>query len=94
MALRVGFIGLGNIGLPMAEQLVPAGFETVVHDLAQQPVEALVSAGAKAAATPAQLAARCDVIGICVPADEHVRAVVSGENGILAGARAGMRHSD
>jgi 3-hydroxyisobutyrate dehydrogenase-like beta-hydroxyacid dehydrogenase len=89
MALRVGFIGLGNIGLPMAEQLVPAGFETTVCDLAEAPVQALVAAGAKAAATPAELASRCDVIGICVPTDEHVRAVVAGEDGILAGAAPG-----
>jgi 3-hydroxyisobutyrate dehydrogenase len=89
MALRVGFIGLGNIGLPMAQQLVPAGFETVVYDLAEAPVQILVAEGARSAGSPAELAARCDVIGVCVPADEHVRAVVAGEHGILAGAAAG-----
>ncbi len=89
MTLRVGFIGLGNQGLPIAANLVPAGFETTVYDLAPEPVATLVAAGAKAADSPRALAARADVIGICVPADEHVRAVVLGEDGVLAGAARG-----
>lgn len=89
MALRVGFIGLGNQGMPIAANLVPAGFETTVHDLAPAPVAELVAAGAKAAATPREVGARSDVIGVCVPADAHVRAVVLGENGVLAGASRG-----
>ena len=68
---------------------MPAGFETTVYDLAPEPVAALVAAGAKAADSPRALAARSDVIGICVPADEHVRAVVLGEDGVLAGAARG-----
>ena len=87
--MRVGFIGLGNQGQPIAANLVPAGFETTVYDLAPEPVAALVAAGAKAADSPRALAARSDVIGICVPADEHVRAVVLGEDGVLAGAARG-----
>jgi len=89
VALRAGFIGLGNQGKPIAANLVPAGFETTVHDLAPAPVAELVAAGAKAAASPRELAERCDVIGICVPADAHVRAVVLGEHGVLAGAAPG-----
>lgn len=88
--MRVGFIGLGNQGLPIAANLVPAGFETAVYDLAPEPVATLVAAGAKAADSPRALAARSDVIGICVPADEHVRAVVLGEEGVLAGAARGV----
>jgi 3-hydroxyisobutyrate dehydrogenase len=89
MTLRVGFIGLGNQGQPIAANLVPAGFETTVYDVAPEPVAALVATGAKAAASPRELAARSDVIGICVPADEHVRAVVLGDDGVLAGAARG-----
>ena len=51
MSLRAGFIGLGNQGKPIAANLVPAGFETTVHDLAPGPVAELVAAGAKAAAS-------------------------------------------
>jgi 3-hydroxyisobutyrate dehydrogenase len=89
MALRAGFIGLGNQGKPIAANLVPAGFETTVCDLAPGPVAELVAAGAKAAASPREVGARSDVIGVCVPADAHVRAVVLGENGVLAGAARG-----
>lgn len=89
MSLGAGFIGLGNHGKPIAANLLPAGFETTVHDLAPGPVAELVAAGAKAAASPREVGARSDVIGVCVPADAHVRAVVLGENGVLAGAARG-----
>ena len=89
MAIRVGFIGLGNQGKPIAAHLAPAGFETTVYDIAKDPVEELVATGAKAAATPREVGAAADVVGICVPEDEHVRAVVFGDDGLLAGLSAG-----
>jgi 3-hydroxyisobutyrate dehydrogenase-like beta-hydroxyacid dehydrogenase len=89
VAIRAGFIGLGNQGKPIAAHLAPAGFETTVFDLAQEPVQELVAGGAKAAASPRELAGRADVIGICVPEDDHVRAVLRGEDGVLAGAAPG-----
>jgi len=85
MSLRVGFIGLGNQGKPIAAHLAPAGFETTVYDIAPEPVQELVAGGAKAAATPRELGAAADVVGICVPEDDHVRAVVFGDDGLLAG---------
>jgi 3-hydroxyisobutyrate dehydrogenase len=89
MSIRVGFIGLGNQGKPIAAHLAPAGFETTVYDIAEEPVAELVAGGAKAAATPRELGARADVVGICVPEDAHVRAVVFGEDGLLAGMQEG-----
>jgi len=89
MAIRVGFIGLGNQGKPIAAHLAPAGFETTVYDIAPEPVQELVTGGAKAAATPAEVGAQADVVGICVPEDAHVRAVVFGKDGLLAGLGAG-----
>lgn len=89
MALRAGFIGLGNIGKPLASHLVPAGFETTVYDVAEEPVRELEKAGARRAGSPRELAARSDVIGICVPEDRHVRAVLTGADGVLAGAHEG-----
>ncbi len=89
MPLRAGFIGLGNIGKPLASHLVPAGFETTVFDVADEPMRELEQAGAKRAASPRELAANADVIGICVPEDRHVRAVLTGDDGILAGAAEG-----
>lgn len=89
MALRAGFVGLGNIGKPMAERLLAGGLETTVFDVQGAPVRDLVARGAKAAASPRELAAGCDVIGVCVRDDADVRAVVHGPEGLLAGALAG-----
>ncbi len=89
MSIRVGFIGLGNQGKPIAAQLAAAGFETRVYDIDQEPVQELVAAGAKAAATPRELGANAEVVGICVPEDSHVRAVVFGDDGLIAGMTPG-----
>ena len=89
MTLRAGFIGLGNIGKPMASHLAPSGFETIVYDLDEAPVRELVAGGAKAARSPQEVGRNADVIGICVPEDRHVRAVLEGEDGVLAGAAPG-----
>jgi 3-hydroxyisobutyrate dehydrogenase len=89
MAIRAGFIGLGNQGKPIAANLAPAGFETTVYDLDSAPVEELVATGAHAGKSPRDVAARADVIGICVPEDAHVHAVCEGPDGVFAGAAPG-----
>jgi 3-hydroxyisobutyrate dehydrogenase-like beta-hydroxyacid dehydrogenase len=90
MALRAGFIGLGDMGRPMAERWVAAGIETTVYDLAEAPVRALVEQGAKAAASPREAAAGSQVVGVCVPSDDDVRAVCLGEDGLFEGGARGM----
>ncbi len=85
----VGFVGLGSIGRPMVESLLRAGIPAVVNDLDPAAVDAVVAQGATAAATLAELAAAADVVGVCVPADEHVRTVLDGPDGLLAHLRAG-----
>jgi 3-hydroxyisobutyrate dehydrogenase-like beta-hydroxyacid dehydrogenase len=90
MTIRAGFIGLGNQGKPIAAHLVPAGFETTFYDIAAAPVRELVDKGAKAAASPREVGAAADVVGICVPEDSHVRAVVFGADGLLAGMSCGV----
>ncbi|HVN41078.1 MAG TPA: NAD(P)-dependent oxidoreductase [Myxococcota bacterium] len=87
--MRAGFIGLGNIGKPLAMHLAPAGFETTVFDLDEAPVRELVAGGAVAARSAREVAERADVIGICVPEDRHVRAVMNGPDGVLVGAKPG-----
>jgi 3-hydroxyisobutyrate dehydrogenase-like beta-hydroxyacid dehydrogenase len=85
--MRVGFIGLGNIGLPMAKRLVAAGLDTTVYDVV--PERAAQVAGARAAASPRAVAAASDVVGLCVRDDADVRAVMLGDAGVLAGAAHG-----
>ncbi len=89
MSIRVGFIGLGNQGKPIAAHLAPAGFETTVYDVVPEPMAELVEAGARAAASPREVGENADVVGICVPEDKHVMAVALGEDGLLSGLRSG-----
>jgi len=88
-SLRVGFIGLGNQGKPIAAHLAPAGFETSVYDIATEPVQELVAGGAKATASPRELGANAEVVGICVPEDAQVLSVALGDDGLLAGMQPG-----
>jgi 3-hydroxyisobutyrate dehydrogenase len=90
MALKAGFVGLGNIGKPMALRLPAAGLETTVFDIAAAPVQELAAAGAKAARSPREVAAASDAVGVCVQTDAQVRSVVEGEDGLLSGARPGL----
>ena len=89
MAIRAGFIGLGNQGKPIAAHFAPSGFETIVYDINSEPVSELVASGARAATSPKEVGADSDVVCICVPEDEHVRRVVYGDQGLLAGLSAG-----
>ena len=89
MTLRAGFIGLGDIGLPMAKRLASGGLATTVLDLVPERVRELEAAGARGAASPREVAAASDVIGVCVRNDADVRAVMNGADGILAGAARG-----
>jgi len=88
MAVRVGFIGLGNIGKPMAERLVAGGLDTVVFDVRADARAALGERGARIAGSCAEVARSADVIGICVRDDADVRAVTMGPDGVVAHARA------
>lgn len=91
MTIRVGFIGLGNQGKPIAAHLAPRGLATTVYDIAPGPVAELVAGGAKAAKSPKEVGQNADVVGICVAEDEHVLAVTLGDDGLLAGlARGGL----
>jgi 3-hydroxyisobutyrate dehydrogenase len=85
--MSVGFIGLGNIGKPMAMHWAKGKEPLVVFDVAPQAAADLVAAGAKAAATVAELAREAQIIGICVRDDKDVEQVLSGAGGILQNAR-------
>lgn len=86
---RLGYVGLGNIGGPMAARLAkwPGGLS--VFDLAPQAVATLVDQGAGAAQSLADLGSRADIIGICVVDDDQVRTVVAGDGGLLSTAAPG-----
>lgn len=86
---RIGFIGLGLMGKPMALNLRKKGFALTVHSRSHPPVDALVAAGAARASSPAEVAAASDVIITMVPDSPDVRLVVEGPNGVFEAAREG-----
>lgn len=86
--IKVGFIGLGRIGKPMAINILKAGFDLTVYDLRAEPMRELVQHGAKAAYSPKALAEGADLVEIVVVDDTQVEEVSLGERGLVAGARA------
>jgi 3-hydroxyisobutyrate dehydrogenase-like beta-hydroxyacid dehydrogenase len=87
MAKHVGFIGLGNMGRPMATRLIDAGYSLTVCDLRPEAVAALTSRGAREAASPAAVASAVDTILLSLPAPPIVREVALGGNGLIAGSK-------
>ena len=87
---KIGFIGLGIMGKPMAKNLLKAGYELVVFDINQDAVNEVVAAGAKAAPTSKDVAAQSEVVITMLPNSPHVKAAVLGENGVLEGAKPGL----
>jgi len=80
---RIGFVGLGVMGKPMAHNLIRAGYSLMVHDIIPGPVRELVKAGALEGKSPSNIGKQCDVIITMLPDSPQVEAVVNGENGIL-----------
>lgn len=89
MAGKVGFIGLGNMGGPMALNLVKAGFELAVHDINPTRLAPLVAAGARAVASPQAAAAECRRTICMVETTGQAEAVILGGNGFIQSARQG-----
>ena len=83
----IGFIGLGNMGAPMAANLIKAGHQVTGFDVVPKAVEALVEKGGHAAASAAEAAAAGELLITMLPAGAQVRSVYLGESGVLANAR-------
>ncbi len=94
MAQVIGFIGLGIMGRPMARNLLKAGYSLVVHSRSRGPVDEIVKAGAKAAASPKEVVGQCDVLITMLPNSPDVELVALGPNGIIEGARRGLIFAD
>jgi len=87
--MRVGFIGLGSQGGPMARAIVDAGFETTLWARRPASLEPYADTAAKVAGTPAELGAGSDLVCLCVVGDSDVEEVLYGDTGVLAGMAAG-----
>ena len=86
---KIGFIGLGNMGLPMASNLCQKGFSLTVLDVRSEPIRRLEQLGAKAASDCAAVAAACDIVFTMLPNSAIVQEVVAGTNGLLPHLAAG-----
>ena len=88
--VRVGFIGLGIMGRPMALSLLRAGYLLVIHNRTREKESELVSEGAESATSPRAVASACEVLITMLPDSPDVEAVYFGEDGVLAGAQSGQ----
>jgi 2-hydroxy-3-oxopropionate reductase len=90
MSDRIGFIGLGIMGKPMALNLLKAGFPVVVLNRHQEVTDELVAAGASAGARPRDIVVSCDVLITMLPDSPQVEEVLVGPDGVVEGAHAGL----
>ena len=87
MTKRIGFIGLGLMGKPMARNLMKSGFDLIVHNRSRAAVDQLVSEGADPADSPKEAAAAADVIITMLPEDSHVTEVLTAADGVTESIR-------
>ena len=87
--MRYGFIGLGNLGAPLAASLLRGGFDVIVHDLDRKAADPLLDAGAGWASSPRETAAAVDAVITCLPSPRATEMVLTGEAGVLAGLAPG-----
>src|SRR2546421_5419333 len=86
---RIGFIGLGIMGKPMARNLLKAGYPLVVHSRSRPPVDEMLAAGAADGKSPRGVAQQSDIIITMLPDSPDVQQVVLGRDGVLEGIRPG-----
>ncbi|WP_161880992.1 2-hydroxy-3-oxopropionate reductase [Deinococcus alpinitundrae] len=91
---RIGFIGLGIMGLPMAGHLLKAGYPLTVHNRSPEPERTLAAQGASVARSPREVAEQSDIVITMLPDSPQVEEVVLGENGAIEGLRSGSLYID
>ncbi len=89
MKSKLGFIGLGIMGKPMARNLMKAGYPIIVYDIRPESVEELRKDGARSASSCKEVAENCDIVITMVPDSADSEAAILGPNGVLAGSRSG-----
>jgi len=86
---KLGFIGCGTMGKPMALKLIKTGYQLVVHDINPEPIKGLVKAGATAANSPREVAQQVEIVITVLPSSPHVEQVMYGPDGVLEGLKRG-----
>lgn len=86
---KIGFIGLGKMGIPMAQNLIKAGYELFVYNRSSDKADLLIAEGAKFINTPVDLLRQCEVVILMVADDKATQDIITGENGLISSATAG-----
>jgi len=92
--MKIGFIGIGQMGIHMSRKIREAGYELVVHDVSKDAAMPALQEGAAWADTPAAVAGACRVVITCLPTPQSVQDVVLGESGLRFGWKAGDIYID
>jgi 2-hydroxy-3-oxopropionate reductase len=87
---KIGFIGLGIMGKPMAKNLLKAGYSLTVYDIVPERMENVVNAGAKAGSSSKEVAEKSEIVITMLPNSPDVKEAVLGKNGVLEGAKPGI----
>ncbi|PKP58921.1 2-hydroxy-3-oxopropionate reductase [Candidatus Atribacteria bacterium HGW-Atribacteria-1] len=87
---KIGFIGVGIMGKPMAKNLINAGYNMIAHDIIEKALDEIVEYGADRGSSPKNVAENSDVIFTMLPNSPQVKEVVLGENGVIEGVRKGQ----
>lgn len=92
--MKVGFIGTGNIGTPIAANILKAGYELIVHDIVKGKADFLLELGAQWAGSPREVAEVCSIVCACLPGPREMEEVTLGEDGLLEGLASGSVYID
>ncbi len=92
--MKIGFIGVGHIGAPIAGQLLQAGHELIVHDLRREAAAGLLAAGAAWAMSMTEMAAVCEAVCTCLPDPKQMEAVCLGAGGLVENLKPGALYID
>jgi 2-hydroxy-3-oxopropionate reductase len=87
---KIGFIGIGIMGKPMAKNLINAGYSVVAYDIYKEALEEIVSYGAKRSSSCKEVASQCDIIITMLPKSPEVKEAVLGKDGIIEGVKKGQ----
>lgn len=87
---KIGFIGVGIMGKPMAKNLINAGYDIIAHDIIEKALNEIVEYGADRGTSPKNVAENSDLIFTMLPNSPHVKEVVLGKNGVIEGIREGQ----
>jgi len=87
---KIGFIGIGIMGKPMAKNLIDAGYKLITYDVVEKALDEIVAYGAERGISPKDVTENCEIILTMLPNSPQVKEVVLGENGIIEGVREGQ----